>query len=354
MFNRNSRFLGIDIGNSAIKLIELNRRGGQIAVDAIAIEPLPEGAIQDGYPVDPERISAAIERAAITAGTRLKQAAVAVPTASIITRAIAVPANLEEREIEAHIRREASELISFSLEEAYLDFQIQGISENDDENQEITIVASRKENVDWRRKALEDAGLMAVIVDVEAYALENLCHLLTTPPTRPNASLPQAEVNRLAAMIDMGSVTTTLYVFQDHRLIFSREQAFGCEQLTLSIIAAYGLSRSDAEVAKCSGELPEDYGDTILEPFKQSTAEQIDRLLRYFSSANPYAEIGTITLIGGGAMITRLDRAVTEMTGITTTIGNPYPIHDTVEGHGAGHRAPLFAVAWGLALRSFD
>jgi type IV pilus assembly protein PilM len=355
MFNRSSRLLGIDIGSRAVKLIELGQRDGGIKVNAIAIEPLPESAPADGYPADPDQISAAIERAVIAAGTELKQAAVAIPDASIITHTFPVAAELSEPDIETRIRREATRFIPFSPGEVYLDFQIQGTSTNDVNNRDVMMVAARKEYVDWRRRALENAGLITMIVDAEAFALENTYRLLAAKSLPPVDNAPWPDSNRVDILIDMGSVATTLHAFQKNQLIFRREQGFGGDQLTLSIMAAYGLARPEAELAKCSGELPKDYSSTILEPFKQAAAEQIAELLRFFSSTNPYAAIKTIILVGGGAMIAGLAQVVAEATGVATIVGDPFD--QTRAGADQLHlqdNAPLFALAFGLALRSLD
>lgn len=344
LLRRRNRYLGIDISPSAIKLIELSRNGQRFQVDAIAIEPVPDGAVQDRNPADIDQLGAAIKRAIKTSGTGLKTAAVAVPTSSVITRTVPMPAQFGEDEVEASIQIEASHYIPFPLEEIYLDFQSRGQSAKGDDTQDVMLVASRKENVDLRAEVLREAGLKAGVVDVEAYALENAFGLLGQP-TGPTA------------LVDIGAAITTLYVIYDHSMIFAREQPFGGSQLTQAIADTYGLSRERAELAKRSGELSEDYPTTILAPFKQATAEQIGNALQFFFSSSHYDAVDNVVLVGGGAMVAGVDQVVGELLGIPTVVGNPF------EHMGSGRRvnrrallrdAPLFAVACGLALRSFD
>lgn len=357
LLKRKNRCLGIDISPSAVKLIELSRSGQRFQVEAIAVEPLPEDAMENRNPVNPDEVGAAIKRAIRTSGTSLRTAAVAVPTSSVITRTIPMPAEFGDNEIEANIQIEAAQYIPFPLEEIYLDFQVRGVSTKGSDTQDIILVATRKENVDLREEALKEAGLKTVIVDVEAYALENTLRILTADLARPQGAEAARRGEGQIALVDIGGAVTTLYVYQGDTIIFNRDQGFGGDQLTMAISDTYALSKERAELAKRSGELSEDYPTTILAPYKQSTAEQIGNALQFFFSSSHYNSVDAIILVGGGAMVGGLDNVVNELLGIPTIIGNPF------EHMGSANRvnrrsllrdAPLYAVACGLALRSFD
>ena len=168
--------------------------------------------MEDRNPTDLEQIAPAIKRALKTSATSLKKAALAVPTSSVITRTISMPVEFSEDEIEANIQIEAAQYIPFPLEEIHLDFQLQPVQENMG-SRDVMIVASRRENVDLREEVLAEAGLKAVIVDVEAYALENTYQLLQQAiPATENKLAKEGEGSR-TALVDMGSSLTTLYVF---------------------------------------------------------------------------------------------------------------------------------------------
>lgn len=360
VFKKKDRVLGIDLSPSAVKLMELSRSGTRFTVEAMAMEALPESAMQDRNPSDLDAMGVAIKRALKASGTRLKKAAVAVPTSSVITRTIPMPAEFSEDEIGANIQLDASQYIPFPLEEIYLDFQVLPRAGKETAGtQDVMLVASRQENVDLRREALEEAGLKTVIVDVEAYTLENTFGLLTS------ASAKQAdagvEASNLTALVDIGATISTLYVLRGDKVVFTREQTFGSDQLTLSIMEAYDLPRERAELAKRSSELPEDYEVNILDPFLQSMAAQIGQALQFFFSSDQYSGgqyvVDNIILIGGGAMTPGLDKAVSEHLAIPTAIGNPFDQMGSVtriNRHNLMRNAPLFAIACGLALRSFD
>lgn len=359
LFKKKERFLGIDLSPSAVKLVELSQTSKGYQIEAAAMESLPEGSMEERNPTDIDQIAVAIKRAVKASGTSLKRAVLAVPTTSVVTRTITMPSDYGEDEIEANIQIEAAQYIPFPLEDIHLDFQVLGYSKGNEAIQDVMIVASRRENVDLREDVLKEAGLKAAIVDVEAYALENLFPLirddLPSPPVLDKKSGTDAELR--TAMIDIGGNVTTLYVFQDERVIFTREQSFGGDQLIQSIADNYGLPRDRAELAMRSGELAEDYPTTILEPFKQDVAEQIGNALQFFFAASHYNSVDNLVLVGGGAMVPDLDKLVSSIVSIPTVVANPFEHMKSakrVNRHNLLRDAPMYAVACGLAMRSFD
>lgn len=360
--------LGVDISPSSVKVVELSRSGSRFRIEGFAIEPLGEGVMEDRNPADPEAVGEAIKRACRTAGIRTRHAAVAVPTSSVINRTIPMPAEFKESDIEDNISVEASQYIPYPIEEIHLDFQMKGASLASADQQDVLLVATRKENVDTREAALKEAKLIPVVVDVEAYALENtfrliqdsLSHASDTSETTEGMSLSKTS-ERLTAVVDIGATITSLYIFQADQIIFSREQGFGCDLLTLRIAETYGLSREQAERAKRNREVADDYDQVLLDPFKQALAEQVGHALQFFFSSDHFIagryEVDNLVLLGGGALLPGMDRVVADVLGITTTIGNPF------RNMGSAGRvsrtlllrdAPLLGIAAGLALRSFD
>jgi type IV pilus assembly protein PilM len=165
----------------------------------------------------------------------------------------------------------------------------------------------------------------------------------------------------LTALVDIGATITNLYILRGDQVIFTREQGFGCDQLTVRIAEAYGLPREQAEQAKRTGQVADDFSTAILEPFKQMLAEQIGHGLQFFFSSDQFVSgrynVDTIVLTGGGAMIVGLDRVVADVLGITAFVANPFKNMGSaakVNSSALLRDAPLLAVAGGLALRSFD
>jgi len=350
LLNKRNNIIGVDICSSSVKVLELSRSGSSYQVEARAMEPLPQGVVSDRNITDPDEVGAAIRRALKSSGSSVRQAAVAVPTSSVITRTVHMPADRNEEEIETEIRLEAPKYIPYPLDEVYLDFEVRGESEANQGMLDVTIVASRQENVDLRQTTLENAGLKTKIVDVDAYALENAFSLLIEEH-------PSVSPDQRVALVDFGATLMTLTVIQNGATLYTRDQTYGCDQLTANIAETYGLSREQAEVARLSGDLPDDYEAAILQPFLHSAVDQINHSLQFFTSASHYSSVDCIMVIGGGALLPGIDQFIAEGTGVPACIGNPFDSMSNarrVNRNTLLQEGPLFAVACGLALRSFD
>jgi len=241
---KSETLIGLDISSSAIKLVELGRRGSHYSVEAYAIEGLPPNVVVDKQITEPKIVGDAIIRAINRAGTRARNAAVAVAGSSVITKVIHMPSTLSENDMEEQIKVEADQYIPYSIDEVNLDFQVLGPSNRDPGNLDVLLAACRKEQVDSRVAALEIAGLHAKVVDVEAYALENACQFL-------RHQMPNRGENKTIAIIDMGASTTSMLILQNLQSVYTRDQAFGGRQLTEDIMRHFGLSLEEAGKAKC-------------------------------------------------------------------------------------------------------
>jgi len=151
--------IGLDITTSSIKLIELALSGGQYRVEAYAAEPTPHNAINEKAIVDANAVGEAIRRAVKRSGVRSKECAVAISGDAAITKAVQMPRNLSDADLEQQIEMQADQYIPFPMEEVSYDFQVLGASEKDPDMRDVLLVASRSENVEQRVAAVTAAGL---------------------------------------------------------------------------------------------------------------------------------------------------------------------------------------------------
>lgn len=342
--------MGIDISSAAVKLVELSLTGSDYKVESYAAAPLPREALGDNSFANTEVIAETIRSIIKKSGTKLRQAAVAVPASAVITKVITMPGFMDENELEAQIELEADQYIPYALDEVSIDFIVQGVSEKNAESIDVLLIASRKENVTDRTEALELAGIKPVIVDVESYAQENAISLFFSKS-------PDEQSDQTVALIDIGANVTNLNVIDKRKIIFSREQGFGGRQLTEEIQRRYGLSAGESGYAKKNGGLPDNYETEVLHPFKLTLSQQIGRSLQFFLSSGIHRNVEQIVLAGGCASIPRIDHFVEEALGIPTVIANPF-IHmshsSRVNKQDLNNDAPALLTACGLALRSFE
>lgn len=342
--------LGIDISSTAVKLVELRRLDTQrLRVESYAIEPLAPNAVVEKNITNLEAVAESIRGALKRSQTKIKEAAVAVSSSAAISKTLTLPAHLSDDDMEAQVNLQADQNIPYPLEEVNLDFQVLGPSAHNPEEVDVLLVASRSENVDIRVDALETAGLKAKIVDIESYAMEKAFRLIAPDLLRGE--------HRAVAAVDIGSTMTTLTVFEDERVVYTRDQVFGGRQLTEEIMRRYGMSYEQASTAKRRGELPDSYEVEVLEPFKEAMAQQVTRSLQFFFGASQHNSVDHILLAGGCATITGAAELIEEHTGAQTTVANPFSqmaVSPRIQPQNLAEDAPSLMIACGLALRSYD
>lgn len=351
-FGRKSKpLIGLDISSSAVKLVEFTRQGNGFALACYAAEGMPAGAINEKSIVDIEAAGEAIRKCVKRSGTNLKDAAIAIGGAAVITKVITMPASLGDDEMGEQIELQADQYIPFPLEEVSYDYEVIGPSDSDPDMVDVLLAATRSENVEQRQEVLAAAGLTAKVVDIEAYALENACRLLTY-------QMPDLGVERTIAVVDFGATTTTFSVLNDLRIIYTRDQQFGGKQLTEEVMRQYGLSYEEAGKAKKEGGLPDNYQAEVLHPFMDDMAQQVNRSMQFFLSSNSqYESLDLLIICGGCSGIPGADTHIQERTGIPTVIGNPFgevKVSSKAKAQLAESDAGALMIACGLALRSFD
>ena len=342
---------GLDISSSSVKMLEIVDAGkGGFRVERYAIEPLVRDAVVAGNINNLEALIDAVKRGYKRLGTRTKHVAMAVPTGAVITKKIVVNAALRENELEVQVEAEANQYIPFALEEVNLDFQSIGPSPTNPEEQEVMIAATRKEKVEDRIAVAESAGLKPLVMDVESFAQQTALSIVVQ-------SLPEGAKDKNVAIVDVGANVMQVTVLRNDQSVYTREQAFGGNQLTQEIVTRYGMSPEEAENAKRSGGLPDDFDAEVLRPFMQNLATEVQRALQFFFTSTQYHNVDHILLAGGSAVIPGLDEVVTTQAQVPTIVANPFAHMQTsprVQQKRLMVDAPSLIVACGLAMRRFD
>ncbi|GGI91165.1 type IV pilus assembly protein PilM [Legionella impletisoli] len=347
---RQRTILGVDISSTSVKIIELSSNGNQYSVEGYGAIKLPENAMEGPIVKDVDAVSNAIR--SLLAQTRLssRKVAVAVPDSLAISRTIQVHEGLSEDEIEELVIIEADKYIPYPIDEINIDFNVIGPSAKNTAMQDVLIVASRTENVSKRVETVSHAGLEAVIVDVESYAIERVAHLFAP-------DLPTEGENKVIAIIDVGAVYTHFFVLSGMKIIFSREEEFGGVRLIQAIMEKYGLGAEEAEKSLREGTLPSDYVDEVLQPFIELILLQIKRGLQVFFSSTHYTVVDYILLAGGVAKVPDLARLLQEHINIPTQIANPFKYMNVAKKINQDQLykdSPTLLVACGLALRASE
>lgn len=351
-FNKdNPPIVGVDISTSAVKMVELSSNGkGTYRLEGYSITSIPKDAIVDGNVSSLEQVSDAVKLAWKLLGSREKRAALALPASAVITKKVMMPADLREEDMELQVEGQANQYIPFPLEEVNIDFQIIGPAANSPDEVEVLIAAARKERIEDRVAAAEDAGLKVTIMDVDTYATEAAYALVSN-------QLPNKGKDQTVMIMDIGASMMHINVMHNNESVYVREQAFGGLQLTQEIQRRFGLSVEEAEIAKRKGGLPDSYENEVLQPFMQSLSSEVARALQFFTSSTQYNRVDHIVLAGGCASIPLIDIMVQDRTLVNTIMANPFQgmtLATKVKQQQIAIDAPALLVACGLAMRGLS
>jgi type IV pilus assembly protein PilM len=342
--------VGVDISSSSIKVLELSEAGkGQYRVERYAIEPLPREAVVDGNIANLDAAADVLRRAWRRSGSRIKNCALALPSALVITKKVIVPAGQREEDLELQVESEANQYIPFALDEVNLDYQVLGPAPSGPEEAEVLIAASRKDKVEDRVAVAQAAGLKATVMDVESMAALSAMELVESQLTGDGK-------NQLIAVADIGASMMRVAMLTNGQVVYTREQQVGGNQLTQEIQRHFNVSQEEAEAAKRNGGLPENYGPDVLQPFIENLALEIARALQFFFTSTQYNKVDHIVLAGGCATLPGLDEAINSRTRVNVVVANPFlkmSLSSNVKARQLTADAPALLVACGLAMRRF-
>ena len=342
--------VGLDISTSSVRLVELADAGkGELRLERYAAEPLARGVVVDGNIENIEAVSEAVLRVWKKSGTKVRNVALGMPPAAVITRKIILPAGLGEDQLEVQVESEASQYIPFALDEVSLDFDVIGPAANSADDMEVMLAAARREKVEDRVAIAEAAGLTATVMDIESYAAR-------AAADRAIAGQAGAAKDQIVALFQIGAQAMHISVLQNGETIYEREQPFGGIQLTQDIVRAYGLAFEEAEARKKSGDLPDAWRTDLLPPFLENAALEVTRAIQFFYTSTPYTRIDQIYLAGGCALLPGLLEIIGGRTRIPSALIAPFrgmQLGAGVREQALRHEAPGYLVACGLALRRF-
>lgn len=339
------RSLGVDIGSSSIRLLELSRQGDDYRVETCLSETLPAASSQhDNRSVIGENIARLVK----LSGAVLEPATVAINNAAIKTKLFNLPTGLSEHEIETYAGIEAERAWSRPPNEILFDyFVMPGSTETSDQaGMNVLLVACLRKEFDGYREMLAPAGLKPVIIDVESYAIQKSLIRLQAKETE----------DRAIALLDIGSRRSTFNLCMRDRVLFYKEQPLAGQQLTEKIQDYYGMTLEHAEQGKCRNHLKDDYQEQVLLPFLEVLVQQIRICWQLARSASPFAEISRLILSGGSAALPGLIQLLEASFRVPVSLANPFAGMQ-YSGRLSDTELPdkyAFMLACGLALRGFD
>jgi len=345
--------VGLDIGSSSIKAVELSRRGRskEFELTHLGVALLPAEAIVQGAFLNSSAIVEGIREAIEKAKIRTKNVAAAVSGHSVIVKKVSLPVMTRD-ELDEQIRWEAEQYIPFDVNEVNLDFQI--LNSGGGEGQmEVLLVAAKKDLVDDYVQVIREAGLVPAAIDVAAFAVENAFE--ANYDVRPD---------EVVALVNIGAQVVNINIISNGAPAFTRDITTAGNQYTEEIQKALSISFDEAERIKLGGRRSENSQEVVPQEVEQAMRTvtetvigEISRSLDFFSATSADSRIERIVLCGGGASVAGLQAAFQQRSGGKVEIMDPLARmlpSSKFEANYLDEVAPALGVGVGLALRRMD
>ena len=333
---------GLDIGTSAIKVVELVPSRGGLALKSFASVPLRRDVIAEGTIKEPGVVTDAIRECLDKAGVTSTSAVISVSGREAIVKRVPLP-KVTAKELGDAIQLEAEHHIPFAIDDVFLDYQVVSQSAN---AMSVVLVATKKVKVLEYVAAVEAAGLDALVVDLDAFAIQNQFEL-TSPGDGGDA----------VALIDIGASVMKTNVVHGGACIFARDVPFGGNNYTDAIAQRLSISAETAEAAKQGRDVGVNWDDLVpaLEAVSRELSLEVQRTFDYFASTAESERIGKIVLSGGCARLAGLDDFLASSWGVPVELARPFQSFERdaaqFPDEDLEQVGPLLTVAVGLALR---
>jgi len=344
-FLKKNRLVGLDIGSRTLKLAEIIDTNAGSTLKNFSTIDIEPGLIEEGSVRDPEAVSGYIRELFKSVKLKDKNVAISIGGYSVIVKKINVQ-TMTEDELHETIHFEAEQYIPFDISEVNLDFQILGESEHNPNQMNVLLVAAKKEMISEYINLMKMAKLQPRIIDVDAFALQNIFKFNYSPE------------DENIALIDIGASKTSLNILKDDVSEFMRDVSLGCEQINDKIASTIGCTIEETEKIKLSEESDlisaEDLKEIVVSVVTDWCIE-IKRALDFFYSTYPDEQIGRIVLSGGGANIKKFLELLAAETSAEVEVINPFQnfIVDSnrFDSSYLEQIAPQAAICMGLATR---
>ena len=306
--------IGIDFGSHSIKAIAISKGQGTFKIDAVAEVLIPKGLIVDTHFEDVAKLTQIIKQLRKNFPTSYTKVAMAVSGADVITKIIAMNADLNELELESQVEIEAENSIPFPIDEIFLDFEIIAPNAADHSINDVLLSAARKETVLTQVDCVEDAGLTTQIVDVASHAQSRACELL----------FDRADYDKGIAIVDIGASQMMLNIVHQGNVIFSRSKNHGGSVCTQMMAERYDMKFIEAEKIKVEHEWPVDCDVDVIAPFINMTVNHLRFDLRMFTNAPNNIQIDKVILMGGCQLLPGLVTQLKEELELDVEVANPF------------------------------
>jgi type IV pilus assembly protein PilM len=341
--------IGLDIGSSSIKLVQVKVARKSKSLQNFGIEPLPPGVVVDGAITNPAAVSDAIRNLVKRIHLRGKDVAIVVPANAVIIRRLQIPA-MEGAALAEQMEWEVKQNIPYARDEVIVDWEIL-VPRTPEGQMEVVLVAAKREVVESYFEVVRAGGLNPVVVDTNAFALGNAIE--------ETIGFGANETN---AIINVGARFSTILIIRDGKPVFHRNVASGGDTFTEAIRHRLAVGAEGAEAYKVGGanagvtaEVVPQEVHRVLAQISEQVAAEYQRTIDFYMGDAVGANLTRVYLMGGSALVPQLPKAIQDRARVPVAIFDPFAnIAVDAKRFDVEYlraNAPVASVAFGLSLR---
>ena len=316
-FGKSKSVVGLDIGSSAVKAVELKAVGKGFKVVAFAIEAVPPDSIVDGAIIDGAAVADAIRRVFENKAFKTKEVAASLSGNAVIVKKINLPI-MTEAELAESIYWEAEQYIPFDIQDVNLDYQIlnAGTGAESEGTMDVLLVAAKKEKIADYTGVISQAGRLPVIVDVDAFALQNAYEV--------NYGLdPEAVV----VLLNAGASAININIITGDQSVFTRDISMGGNSYTEAVQKELNLPFESAEQIKrnqpVEGVTFEEV-QPVLHAMTENVLLEIQKTFDFFKATASSDRIDRIVVSGGASRVDGFTASLQERFNTAVEVFDPF------------------------------
>jgi type IV pilus assembly protein PilM len=348
VFRKPKALAGLDIGSNAIKVIELAPTAKSYRVAAFAVEPVAPDTIVDGAIIDAGAVADAVRRAFDGARLKTREVAASLSGNAVIVKKINLPV-MAEAELRESIYWEAEQYIPFDIQDVNLDYQVMdpGVGPDSRGTMEVLLVAAKKEKIGDYTGVIGQAGRVPVVVDVDAFALQNAYEA--------NYDI---DPSGIVVLLNAGASAVNINIVSGEHSLFTRDISVGGNAYTEAVQKEMNLPFASAELLKKQVAVDgADYAEArpVLRAVTENVLLEIQKTFDFFKATASADRIDRILVSGGSSRVEGFTEALAERFAAPVERLDPFRRiafepgtfgFDDIE-----EVAPIAPVAVGLALR---
>lgn len=343
------QLVGLDIGSSAIKLVQLKESKGRYILQKFGVKPLEPEVIVDGTVMDEGRVVSAIRELFDEQGVKNKQVAISISGHAVIVKKISLPP-MPEEELEGQVKLAAEQYIPFDINEVNIDFHVLPADLSGDKRGDMAVilVAAKKDKINELTELVKGAGLIPMVMDVDAFAIENMYAI----------NYPMAQ-DETTALVNIGASVMNVNIIRGGSSLFTRDIPLGGNRYTEAIQREMGMSYEEAEEnkkMKQGGDSGAAALSNVMSTVNGEVASEIARTVEYFRTSATNAELEKVLVCGGGGQVKGLIQQISERMQTPVEVADPFGEIDVtgsdIDPDLLAELAPAAAVSVGLALRA--